>query len=116
MQVTKVEKSHLFAAFCSDRCPVIRVVLDAGDDMNLAAYPSHFQVNITPLAYAIHFETINAVAFLVSRGANLPPVQEWPISRATYEILRTKWMALKGSPMPEYEFLKDLSDEDLAKF
>jgi ankyrin repeat protein len=116
MLVTKVEQSLLFAAIGSDRCLVIGVMLDASADMNLAAYSSHLQTNITPLAYAIHFKTINAVAFLISRGANLQPVQEWPIRSAIYDILRTKWMALKGSPMPEYKVLKDLSDEDLAKF
>lgn len=83
--------------------------------MNLAAYSSRFQADITLLAYALHFSKINAVAYLVSRGAQLPPVQGWPMSRAIYDILRPNWIVLKGSHA-RVKVFKDMNNEDLAKF
>ncbi|CAG5181154.1 uncharacterized protein ALTATR162_LOCUS9620 [Alternaria atra] len=84
--------STLAIAIRLGHIPVIRTVIEAGADINMAMgthrLKSKARTTVTPIEYAIHLKKYDAVAYLIECGASVPPVDTWPPSRKMQKVLQ----------------------------
>lgn len=89
-------------------------MIDAGAEVNLATYWGRHDIMITPLEYAIHTKMVNAVPYLLSRGAIIPPMSEWPTNPKMYKALREQKMKDGFVDVPHLSTFKQMSDSERA--
>jgi hypothetical protein len=84
--------STLATAIRFGHIPVIRTVIEAGADINMAMgthrLKAKARTTVTPIEYAIHLKKYDAVAYLIECGASVPPVGTWPPSRKMQKVLQ----------------------------
>lgn len=54
------------------------------------------------------------VRYLLSRGATVPPISEWPTNTNVYKALRAQKMKNDGGTVLEYKKFKAMSEAERA--
>lgn len=85
------------------------MVIDVVADVNQTVRCDRLRTTIAPLEYAIHIRAVSAVSYLLSRGANTPPVAVWPTHTNMYKAIREQKMKDKGVDLPSAKVFRSMS-------
>lgn len=104
----RMENFPLHHAIATGRSEV-GAVLDAGANLNNTAYTSDYNGRVyllnSPLGYALRLNlTAAAIAYLIERGALVPPVDTWgPQRKERYAVLQAAILAQTGETVMDWE-------------
>jgi hypothetical protein len=112
---TITKNSPLFIAIEEGSNPSIAAILDSGADNNHTVFLKRPHARLIPLEYAILCRRNRCAHYLLSRGAIIPPVSQWPANhQQVYNTFRRGKFERDGVLTIGYDEFGTLGDEARA--